>query len=585
MFEKILSHKKSDNMSKTDMKFSDSYDLYVDYGKGKPIKMTDNDVKTEKTVKDVEQFLVKHANLKFGVENGLKTTKKKDQNGFDKKKDSREKPQFDSTNSSEHSLTRKFLRNANGRQGKRSLSKENGITDFDDRYYRHMLCQNSVRKPETQNEFNDISYQLNMTHTNNPIDYHENNVDSTLKNNVHDLLRRKLTHQSSKYNGKPFDIVNARHFISDFVEDTKDIRYTSYDGHSKPYNWHDSLKQSTFTCPYPVTDEFKKYHQKGSNSPKTSENTDSKTAVYQIPNGKIIHERIILPNTVGSANRPRPSNKHKDTTESAPLYSINSSNDKVSCLRIAVNGASKSMRGQLPMGNMNLTNGDFGDDAGMILENRDFCFVGLADGAGGNRSLGINPADFSRALLSSCRNILKQNPVYPSQLPKLIMSAMREVETSKVRGSSTLCMLALDKRQHQLTSLNIGDSGYVIIRNGFIYRKSKSTMTPTGNGPRQLFAVNDCLGLPCFINENEVLRDCALDVINVRKGDIIILSSDGLWDVLANDALQRIVQRNSHKHLQGLADDLLKEGVDGYMVNGRDDILVIVCMVDTREEY
>jgi hypothetical protein len=47
------------------------------------------------------------------------------------------------------------------------------------------------------------------------------------------------------------------------------------------------------------------------------------------------------------------------------------------CLRIAVNGASKSMRGELPLSNLNLTNGDFGDDAGMIVENRDYCFVGM----------------------------------------------------------------------------------------------------------------------------------------------------------------------------------------------------------------
>jgi hypothetical protein len=43
---------------------------------------------------------------------------------------------------------------------------------------------------------------------------------------------------------------------------------------------------------------------------------------------------------------------------------------------VAVNGASKSMWGQLPLSNLNLSNGDFGDDAGMICENRNFCFIG-----------------------------------------------------------------------------------------------------------------------------------------------------------------------------------------------------------------
>lgn len=46
------------------------------------------------------------------------------------------------------------------------------------------------------------------------------------------------------------------------------------------------------------------------------------------------------------------------------------------CLRIAVNGVSKSSRGPLSLSNSILHHGDYGDDAGMIVENRDYCFVG-----------------------------------------------------------------------------------------------------------------------------------------------------------------------------------------------------------------
>jgi hypothetical protein len=58
----------------------------------------------------------------------------------------------------------------------------------------------------------------------------------------------------------------------------------------------------------------------------------------------------------------------------------------------------------------------------------------LADGAGGNRSFGINPADFSRAVLAACRNILHQNNFQSNQLPRLIISAMQQVEASDIRG-------------------------------------------------------------------------------------------------------------------------------------------------------
>jgi hypothetical protein len=68
---------------------------------------------------------------------------------------------------------------------------------------------------------------------------------------------------------------------------------------------------------------------------------------YQAPTGKRIHEKIY------------PEIKNRK------LY-----------LNIAVNGASKSMQGDFPLSNLNLNKGDFGDDAGMNFENRDYCFVG-----------------------------------------------------------------------------------------------------------------------------------------------------------------------------------------------------------------
>ena len=45
-------------------------------------------------------------------------------------------------------------------------------------------------------------------------------------------------------------------------------------------------------------------------------------------------------------------------------------------LNIAVNGVSKSMRGYVPISNVNLKRGDFGDDVGLFTENSQFSFVG-----------------------------------------------------------------------------------------------------------------------------------------------------------------------------------------------------------------
>jgi len=68
------------------------------------------------------------------------------------------------------------------------------------------------------------------------------------------------------------------------------------------------------------------------------------------------------------------SNEHKSSRPCT--YQVSTGHIIQLYLHIAVNGASKSMRGQLPLSNLNLNNGDFGDDAGMFIENRDFCFIG-----------------------------------------------------------------------------------------------------------------------------------------------------------------------------------------------------------------
>ena len=52
--------------------------------------------------------------------------------------------------------------------------------------------------------------------------------------------------------------------------------------------------------------------------------------------------------------------------------------------------------------------------------------------------------------------------------------------------------------------------------------------------------------LKIILLSSEVLRDSSLDTVEVQKDDIIILSSDGLWDVIKNDQLNQIVKKNAH---------------------------------------
>ncbi|CAF1190055.1 unnamed protein product [Adineta steineri] len=444
-------------------RFSDAYEVYVDYGKGKPIKMNKN----EATFIDVEKFLIEQIDQKT-----MMTNKK----FYENKLSNKNVYKHDLIINNEESLIGKVIRRSN--------------------YYQY--GQENISPPLSRN------YQSNFTPDSSP--RHSSNSSSSTSSS---RTEPKIIYDDTWLTNKQYNPrINA---FLDYVHD----------------RFNNKTKQ---LC---------------------TERKSTRSSIHEIS--------------------PR-------STISETIYPI--IKEKKLCLHIAVNGVSKSLRGQIPLSNLNINNGDFGDDAGMFVDTRNSCFVGLADGAGGNRSLGINPADFSQAVLSACRNLLRKHTVHSKQLPALLLAAMDHVEASAIRGSSTLCLLALDKQEHTLTSLNIGDSGFVIYRNNEIYRRSTSTMNPNGAGPRQLFSLNDSLGLPCFINENEILRDCSLDTMKVQKGDVIILSSDGLWDVIKTDQLQQIIKRNTNNYLQNLADDLLNQAVEGYIVDSRDDILIIACRVD-----
>lgn len=139
------------------------------------------------------------------------------------------------------------------------------------------------------------------------------------------------------------------------------IRYSSFRQNSQENTQPEPRRFSSFRIqPKIIYDETwlsnKQYNARVAAQPEksrkktletVSKRKSPRTNTYQESNGQIIHERIYA---------------------SAVKSKL--------CLRVAVNGASKSMRGQLPLANLNLINGDFGDDAGMIVDNRDYSFVG-----------------------------------------------------------------------------------------------------------------------------------------------------------------------------------------------------------------
>jgi serine/threonine protein phosphatase PrpC len=64
-----------------------------------------------------------------------------------------------------------------------------------------------------------------------------------------------------------------------------------------------------------------------------------------------------------------------------------------------------------------------------------------------------------------------RNPTSPSEILEQGYQAV--VQKRKVMaGSATACILSIDKASGQLHSANLGDSGYLVIRNNDIVHKS-----------------------------------------------------------------------------------------------------------------
>lgn len=77
---------------------------------------------------------------------------------------------------------------------------------------------------------------------------------------------------------------------------------------------------------------------------------------------------------------------------------------------------------------------------------------GLADGAGGNRNIGIDPQKFSRSLLGYCVEIIKSEAVMPNQMAKLACKSIHILESQQIDG---LCLLFIFQFQSNIINIYV----------------------------------------------------------------------------------------------------------------------------------
>jgi len=168
-----------------------------------------------------------------------------------------------------------------------------------------------------------------------------------------------------------------------------------------------------------------------------------------------------------------------------------------------------------------------GEDAQYI--SKDGLILAVADGVGGWNKRGVDPAFYARALMRGME-LAQQYATNVDSAVSVMLSGYTHARAQE--GSSTCCVVALVGLT--ISSANLGDSGFMIIREGGILHRSK----PQQHSFNRPYALGS--------NSTKTPEHADKQKIRAVPGDIVILASDGLWDNLFDEQVLEIAHHNSN---------------------------------------
>ena len=190
---------------------------------------------------------------------------------------------------------------------------------------------------------------------------------------------------------------------------------------------------------------------------------------------------------------------------------------------------------------------------------------GVSDGVGGWQDDGINPAEYSRTLMEYAKKCLEGSlegavhkgaevsvaaanteiPVSSTELDDGVVEVPSTVEALDIAhkltrkpGSATACILKLDPNLQVAEATNLGDSGFIVIRNGRVIFKTPAQQH-FFDCPYQLGAA------PEYVPETDRASDSMQFRLDIQQDDVIVMGTDGLWDNLPDDDIARVIAANT----------------------------------------
>lgn len=163
-----------------------------------------------------------------------------------------------------------------------------------------------------------------------------------------------------------------------------------------------------------------------------------------------------------------------------------------------------------------------GEDAHFICDEQQT--IGVADGVGGWARMGIDSGIYARELMDNAVCSIQDQPEGAVDPKQVLKEAFLNTESE---GASTACIMTL--KDNFLHAVNLGDSGFLVIRDGKIVYKSPVQQSRF-NCPYQLGTTTGYF--PYMAEEI---------IVEVEPGDVLVTATDGLFDNVYSDEIEDAV--------------------------------------------
>ncbi|KAL3522295.1 hypothetical protein ACH5RR_015129 [Cinchona calisaya] len=167
-----------------------------------------------------------------------------------------------------------------------------------------------------------------------------------------------------------------------------------------------------------------------------------------------------------------------------------------------------------------------GEDAHFICEEEQT--IGVADGVGGWAKKGIDSGIYARELMDNAVFLIQEKqPENGAVNPKKVLN--EAFLNTEAKGASTACIIKL--KDNFLHAVNLGDSGFLVIRDGKIVYNSPFQQS----GFNCPFQLGNWTGYVLDLAEETV--------VEVEPGDVVVAATDGLFDNVYFEEIEDVVNR------------------------------------------